>query len=125
MSFKKTELEQSPILIYFTLFDQLIQSEQITKMRTMTYRENRYLGCFCVPLTTILKGSKFEGQVKIERPLVIQGYRVMEDDIVFMQKKGLEEHEKRNEEQIPTYLNLTISLEPLITLPRENERDYY
>jgi hypothetical protein len=84
MSFKKTELEQSPILIYFTLFDQLIQSEQITKMRTMTYRENRYLGCFCVPLTTILKGSKFEGQVKIERPLVIQGYRVMEDDIVFM-----------------------------------------
>ena len=49
----------------------------------------------------------------------------MEDDIVFMQKKGLEEHEKRNEEQIPTYLNLTITLEPLITLPRENERDYY
>lgn len=94
-------------------------------MRTMTYRENRYLGYFCVPLTTILKGSKFEGQVKIERPLVIQGYRVMEDDIVFMQKKGLEDHEKRNEEQIPTYLNLTITLEPLITLPRENERDYY
>jgi hypothetical protein len=49
----------------------------------------------------------------------------MEDDIVFMEKQGLQEHEQRNEEQIPTYLNVTISLEPLITLPRENEREYY
>ena len=49
----------------------------------------------------------------------------MEDDIVFMQKQGLEEHEKRNEEQIPTYMNITISLEPMISLPRENEREYY
>lgn len=56
---------------------------------------------------------------------MLQGYRVMEDDIVFMQKQALEAHEQRNEEQIPTYLNVTISLEPLISLPRENDRDYY
>ena len=78
-----------------------------------------------MPLTTILKGSKFEGQIKIERPMVLQGYRVMGNDIVFLEKKGLEEHEQRNEEQIPTYINLTISLEPLINLPRENDRDIY
>lgn len=94
-------------------------------MRTMTYRENRFLGYFSVPLTTILKGSKFEGQIRLERPLVLQGYRVIEDDLVFMEKQGLEEQERRNEEQIPTYLNVTISLEPLITLPRENEKEYY
>jgi coiled-coil and C2 domain-containing protein 2A len=49
----------------------------------------------------------------------------MKDDICFMEKQGLDEHEKRNEEQIPTYLNVTISLEPLITLARENDREYY
>lgn len=125
MAFTKTELEQSPIVIYFTLFDQLTQVEQITKARSMTYRENRYLGYFSVPLTSILKGSKFEGQIKLERPLVLQGYRVMGDDIVFLEKQGLADHEKRNEEQIPTYVNVTISLEPLISLPRENDREAY
>ena len=35
------------------------------------------------------------------------------------------EEEDRPEEQIPTYLHLAIGLEPLIQLPRENEKDYY
>lgn len=70
-NFTKKELEQSTMVIHFTLFDQLIYHEQIGKARTLTYRENRYLGSYQVPLVTILKGSKFEGQLKIERPLVI------------------------------------------------------
>jgi len=60
-NFTKEELEQSKMMLHFTLFDQEKKIDQITKMRQMRYIENRYLGSFKVPLTTILSGSKFEG----------------------------------------------------------------
>lgn len=58
-------------MIYFTLFDQEIHVDQITKNRQMRYIENRYLGGFAVSLQTVLSGSKFEGMVRLNRPLVL------------------------------------------------------
>ncbi len=92
----------------------------------MRYIENRYLGGFAVSLQTVLSGSKFEGMVRLNRPLVLQNYKVIQDDVIFFEKHGdLEDCYTRPEEQIPTYLNVTISMEPLITLPRNNRNDYY
>lgn len=42
-----------------------------------------------------------------------------------MQVKDFEEQQARNEEQIPTYINLTITIEPLISVPQENEKEAY
>ena len=75
VSFTIEELERSPIMIYFTLFDQMEEQEKITATRTLSYKEKRYLGSFVVPLTTILSGSKFEGQIRLNRPLV---YKITE-----------------------------------------------
>ena len=94
-------------------------------MRRQTYYENKYLGQIQVPLTTVLSSSKFDGQIRIDRPLVLQGYKVIKDDITFMETASYQEQDKRNEEQVPTYLNISIGLEPLIQLPVKNEKDYY
>ena len=121
-NFTKQELEQSKMLVYFTLFDQEQQVEQITKARSQHYVENKYLGQFCVPLTTILAAQKLEGQVRVDRPLVLQNYRVVKDEIIFMpliggaESKEYKEQQMRDEEQIPTYLNVTMSLEPFIQI---------
>jgi len=125
VSFTIEELERSPIMIYFTLFDQMEEQEKIRATRTLSYKEKRYLGSFVVPLTTILSGSKFEGQIRLNRPLVLQDYRVLKDEIVFMAEKGNlkkkhnnsgqeEDVVERQDEQIPTYLQLSITLQPLI-----------
>jgi len=62
----------------------------------------------------VLSSSKFDGQIRIDRPLVLQGYKVIKDDITFMETASYQEQDKRNEEQVPTYLNISIGLEPLI-----------
>lgn len=58
-------------MIYFTLFDQFTYTETITAVKSVTTKEKRYLGSFSVPLTTILADNKFEGQIRLNRPLVL------------------------------------------------------
>ena len=91
----------------------------------MRYVQNRFLGTFKIPLTTILSGTKFEGIIRLNRPLVLQDYHVVQDDLIFMDEDAFTEQQLRNEEQIPTYINLSITLEPLISVTRENDKDFY
>lgn len=81
-AFTKQELERSKMMVYFTLFDQEKQVEQITRARTQQYLENKYLGQFAVPLTTILAGQKLEGLVRVDRPVVLQSHRVIADEFM-------------------------------------------
>jgi hypothetical protein len=71
VAFTKHELAQSKMMLHFTLFDQEIKVDQITKMTKQISKQNKFLGTFKVPLTTILSSSKFEGKVRLDRPLVI------------------------------------------------------
>jgi hypothetical protein len=62
---------------------------------------------------------------KLNRPLVLPAYRVLDDEAFFMNAEQLAEEKLRQNEQIPTYLNLSISLDPAIELPTENNEAYY
>jgi len=75
--FSKTELEASKVMVHFTLFDQEVKVETVTKMKEIRYMQNRYLGSFKLPLTTIMTDMKFEGLIKINRPIVLQDYVVV------------------------------------------------
>ena len=123
--FTRGELEENRMMIYITVFDRVTVEEPVSKNRVMKYVENKYLGQIKIPLATILGGSKFEGNVKIDRPLVLQNYRVVKEDLSFMDRKGFEESQQACEEQVPTYLNLTITLDPFINIPLENDREFY
>lgn len=125
IAFTKTELEQSKYMIYFTLFDQELRVVPITKAKEERYQENKYLGQFAVPLTTVLRGQRLEGQVRVNRPLVLQNYRVVQEELIFMDSAAYKDEQQRAEEQTPTYLNVTISLEPLISIDQANEQEYY
>ena len=117
MAFTKQELEHSKMMVYFTLFDQEKRVEQITRARSQHYLENKYLGQFGVPLTTILAGQKLEGLVRVDRPVVLQSHKVIADEFIPMDAEQYRrDEEPREEEQVPTYLNVTISLEPFIQI---------
>lgn len=55
--------------------------------------------------------------MRVDRPVVLQSHKVIADEFIPMDaeqyKKG---QEQRDEEQIPTYLNVTMSLEPFIQI---------
>jgi len=124
--FTRKELEDNRMMIYITLFDRFIIKEPgSTIKRQVHIIENKYLGQIKIPLMTILGGSKFEGLVRIERPLVLQNYRVVKEDLSFMDRAGFQASQRAREEQVPTYLNMTISLDPFINIPLENDREFY
>ena len=91
----------------------------------MRYIQNRYLGTFKIPLTTVLSESKIEGLMRLERPLVLQDYHVVQDELIFKDPEDFKLQQARNEEQIPTYINISIQLEPLISISRDNEQEFY
>jgi hypothetical protein len=48
---------------------------------------------------------------------VLQDYRVLKDEIVFKAEQGeYNDTDERKDEQIPTYLQLTIGLHPFIAI---------
>lgn len=42
-----------------------------------------------------------------------------------MDEQAIKKQQGRNEEQIPSYINVSIAFEPLIKIPIENEKEYY
>ena len=83
--------------------------------------ENRFLGNFTIPLSTILMNhDKMDFNFKLNRPVIIPAYRLLDDEIYFMNEKKLSDEKLRENEQISTYLNLSITLDPSIELPNDN-----
>lgn len=78
-----------------------------------------------MPLLTVLcNPNKLDTQFKLQRPLALSSYRVLSDEIFFMGKEELEKQKTQPNEQIPTYLNVSITLDPAIHLPYDNSTDY-
>lgn len=61
----------------------------------------------------------------LNRPLVLPSYRILPDEALYMTMDQLKDENLRKNEQIPTYLNLSISLDPPIEIPKENKEIFY
>ena len=48
----------------------------------MKYYENVYLGEIAIPLTSVLVSQKIEGLLQVNRPLVLQNYHVVNDELL-------------------------------------------
>lgn len=84
------------------------------------------MGSVTVPLVTVLcNPSKLDYNFKLERPVALSAYRVLEQEIYFMNPSQLEEERLTENEQISTYLHLSINLDPMIELPAENSDHHY
>ena len=82
--FTKEELYNSGAQIVISLFDkQMYLSMQEGKQ--IRQEENRFLGSVTVPLVTVLSNpSKLDFNFKLDRPVALTAYRVLEQEIYFM-----------------------------------------
>ena len=61
--------------------------------------EHRFLGSVTVPLLTLLTNSgKTDFNFKLERPVCLPSYRVLDDEIYFMKADDLEKQRKMENE---------------------------
>ncbi len=85
--------------------------------------ENRFLGGVKIPIQALLTNNgKMDFNFKIDRPLALPSYRVIGSEIYFAAQdpNNIKDEVLRKNEQLPTYLNMSISLDPPISLPSEN-----
>lgn len=110
-------------LLYFTLFD-LVSSINKNRESTNKYNvliEKRYLGSFSIPLVTLFQNPKQNAVFKVERPLFLFGYFTMKP--VF--SSDLQLKNIIADPFTPTYITLSLTMNPIIEIPSKNASDYY
>lgn len=126
--FTREELVNSKTMIYISIFDQVVRYFKEDEFSSMwsSQVEYRYLGSFTIPLNTILQNPpKTEGMFKVNRPLAPFNYETLKQNIFLMDPASEASQHTRDHEEITTYVNLSISLDPVLELPAENEYEYY
>ena len=126
--FTEDELINSNAALYFSLFDRAMSHRKIpytNKYETVV--ENKFIGSFYVSLISVLQNTpKMDGLIKVNRPLQLQGYRVLTRDMYELSRSNVESVEFEEESNmVPTFVDLQITTEPALELPAENEYEYY
>ena len=97
--FTKEELIKSQSMIIVSLFDRETYTEAKMDGKLKILEENRFLGSFQIPLTAVIMSTdRLEFNFKLNRPLALPTYRVLGDDIVFLEDALLEEGKLRANE---------------------------
>lgn len=82
--FTKDDLQNTDTMIFISLFDKQMYLS-MKDGQQIRQEENRFLGQVVIPLSTILHHyDKMDFNFKLERPLVLPAYRVLDDEAVFM-----------------------------------------
>jgi hypothetical protein len=64
--------------------------------KQVTQEENRFLGSVQIPLATVLSNhEKLDHNFRLNRPIALPAYRVLDDEISFMDSDRLEEEKLR------------------------------
>ena len=125
--FTKEELENSNTMIYISIFDREVYHDDSDYSSDIKFKvEEKFLGSFQIPLTSILANPpKMEGMFKVNRPLTLFDYVVLNENILIMEDKDRVSQTPKTNEELPSYVSLSISLDPVLEIPVENELEYY
>ena len=124
--FTDAELTGTKDMLYFSLFDEMKNSNEGEGEQDTIKKERRFLGSFSIPLLTVFQNPpRMEAMVKLNRPPIIFGYYTSLHNL-FQLGKGEDEHSRQGvDPEIPTFVSVSISLDPPIALPSQNEYEYY
>lgn len=61
-----------------------------------------------------------EAMFKLNRPLALFNYSILKNNIFLMDAEEMKDNMNRTNEEINTYISLSISLDPILEVPKEN-----
>jgi hypothetical protein len=121
--FTEEELINGDDTLYFSIYDKYESEKRVimSNKHEITV-ENKFLGSFSVPLLSVLQNSpKMEGHIRVDRPMNLQGYGMLPSGMLSSNIfKG-----DIDTDLLPTYVSVSINLDPVLELPAENEFDFY
>ena len=88
--------------------------------------ERRYLGSLEIPLMTVFQNKgKIDAVLRMRRPLLMFEYMTSERSLILdRQDQRREQRQLAVEGETPSYMTVSIALQPPIELPAENAVDY-
>ena len=123
--FNDRELLESKGTLYFSLFDYAgdIKQEADNPQRYNVFIEHKYLGSFSIPLLTLFQNPKQEAQYRVDRPVFLIGYYNTTISMFAINPVG--ENTVTTDPQIPTYVTIALTLDPILEIQSKNDADYY
>lgn len=130
--FTRQELINTKSMIYITLFD-VETIERGPNMQVIQTEKNfRYLGSFQIPLISLLNNPpKIDAIFKVDRPMALFNYQVETNTFFFLKQEGHQQGIDQGQvlvekKEVPnTYISMSVSLDPVLELPQDNELEYY
>ena len=96
--FTKEELITSESMIRISLFDRR-QEWTLIDDKKVIQEENRFLGSIEVPLLTVLfNPEKLDSNFRLQRPMALSAYRVLDEEIYFCKEDQLADEQLRKNE---------------------------
>jgi coiled-coil and C2 domain-containing protein 2A len=123
--FTNEEILGSRDILYFTIFDEVNFVDTEGEVKTIK-REKRFLGSFSIPLFVVFENkSRLEAMCRVARPLLVFGYYTSTQNLFGGRTGTAEPAQSSLSPTIPTFVTLSVSIDPPIDVAVENEREYY
>lgn len=125
-NFSLSELADNRNMLQLSLFDALgsIKNRRTNPNKFILLINKHFLGSFSVPLISLFDCPKIEAAFKLQRPLILFGY--YNTRVNHLINKFNEDMEYLiTNPTIPTYINLNLSIDPIVEKPSVSDANYY
>lgn len=125
-NFSLSELTDSRNVLNLSLFDALgsVKNRRDNPNKFTLLINKHFLGSFTIPLISLFDNPKIEAAFKLQRPLILFGYYNTRVNHIINKFSDEMEYLITNP-TIPTYINLNLSIEPIVDKPGKSEANYY
>ena len=138
IKFTNQQLIECQANLFLTLFDKFGSVEQLGQLKQSKFDEresklgdkgtyevqidSKFLGNIKIPLSSLFLNPKIDSMFRVNRPIFMSGY-ISSKQSIFMEVNDFDINFV--DPYLPTYLMLSISIEPNFELPDNNNTDYY
>ena len=125
-NFSAVEISDSRNMLHLSLFDALgtIKTHRDNSNKYTLIVNRHFLGSFQIPLISLFDNPKIEAAFKINRPIILFGYYNPRVNRIFNRFNENEDILMTNP-TMPTYINLNLSIDPIVEMPSKSEANYF
>jgi len=125
-NFTSSEIDDSRNALQLTLFDALgsVKNRNADQNKFILRINKHFIGSFTIPLKSLFDNPKIEAAFKLNRPLILFGYYSTRVNYIFSKFNEDVDYFITNP-TIPTYINLNLSIDPIVEIPGKSESNYF
>ena len=125
-NFSASEIVDTRNVLQLSLFDALgsVKNRRDNPNKFTLLINKHFMGSFTIPLMSLFDNPKIEAAFKLNRPIILFGYYNTRTNYILSKFDNDLDFLITNP-TIPTYINLNMSIDPIIEVPTKSESNYF